>query len=68
VTISGNKIVPVGLYVGRGQGSGPVLYKNTLFITTAVAQNAGAGQAGGLHALLVNIPQIKIRMESWKHD
>jgi hypothetical protein len=68
VTINGAKVVPAGIYVGRGQGSAPVLLKNTLFITTAVAQNAGAGQPGGLHALPVNLPQLKVRAESWKQE
>jgi Tfp pilus tip-associated adhesin PilY1 len=68
VTISGNKVIPVGLYVGRGQGSSPVLFKNTLFITTAAAQGSGASPTGGLHALMVNIPEVKVRVESWKHN
>jgi hypothetical protein len=69
VTIDGTKRVPVGIYVGRGQGSQPVLFKDTVFITTAVAQNQSLGEAGGaLHALDVNIPKLRIRVESWKHE
>jgi type IV pilus assembly protein PilY1 len=64
-----NKKVPIGLYIGPGQGSSPVLLRDTLFITTTAAQNQSGGQlSGGLHALLVNLPQLKVRMESWKHD
>ena len=71
--INGQKVVPVGIYVGRGQGSAPVLFKDTLFITTSTPQYqlSGAGGSGnvtGLNALLVNIPQKKIRLESWKHE
>jgi hypothetical protein len=67
--VNGVKKAPLGIYVGRGQGSAPVLFKDTLFITTAVAQSQSLGEAGGaLHAIDVNIPQLKIRLESWKHD
>jgi hypothetical protein len=69
VTISGNKVVPAGVYVGKGQGSAPVLFKNTIFITTTLAQSQSAGEgSGGLHALAVNIPDNKVRMESWRHN
>jgi hypothetical protein len=65
-------ITPAGVYIGRGTGSQPVLFKDTLFISTTVPQlgvlNAGSGTGGGLHALAVNIPRLKIRTESWKHD
>jgi outer membrane protein assembly factor BamB len=69
VTVNGQKRVPVGIYVGRGQGSQPVLFKDTVFVTTAVAQKQSLGEAGGaLHAIDVNLPDLKIRVESWKHD
>lgn len=68
VTVNGSLVVPAGVYVGRGQGSAPVMLKNTLFLTTAVAQNAGTGQPGGLHALPVNLPQLRIQVESWKQN
>jgi Tfp pilus tip-associated adhesin PilY1 len=73
VEINGSKVVPVGLYVGRGQGSHPVLFKDTLFVTTSTPQlqvgdaNAG-GTVTGLNAMMVNIPQKKIKLESWRHN
>lgn len=71
--IDGNKVVPVGIYVGRGVGSHPVLHKDTLFVTTSSPQyQLGAPSAGanptGLNAMLVNIPENRIRVESWKHN
>jgi Tfp pilus tip-associated adhesin PilY1 len=70
VLINGSLMVPIGLYVGRGQGSAPVLFKDTLFITTSTPQagSTGSGNVTGLNSLLVNIPQKKIRVESWKHN
>ena len=38
IEVNGQKVVPVGIYVGRGQGSAPVLFKDTLFITTSTPQ------------------------------
>ena len=73
IDVNGQKVVPVGIYVGRGQGSAPVLFKDTLFITTSTAQyqttgTVGSGNMTGLNAMLVNIPQKRIRLESWKHE
>jgi hypothetical protein len=72
VDVNGAKAMPVGVYVGRGQGSAPVLFKDTLFVTTSTAQvqaqATGSGTVTGLNALKVNIPQKKIRLESWKHE
>jgi len=73
IDVNGQKVVPVGVYVGRGQGSAPVLFKDTLFITTSSAQSqltgtSGSGNVTGLNAMLVNIPQKRIRLESWKHE
>jgi hypothetical protein len=73
LTIDGSKVMPVGIYVGRGVGSHPVLHKDTLFVTTSSPQyQLGAPGAGanptGLNALRVNIPQNRIRVESWKHN
>ncbi len=72
IEVNGQKVVPVGVYVGRGQGSAPVLFKDTLFVTTSTPQvqavGAGAGSVTGLNAMLVNIPQKRIRLESWKHE
>jgi len=71
--VNGSLVVPIGVYVGRGQGSAPVLFKDTLFVTTSTPQyqldgSAGSGNVTGLNAFLVNIPQKKIRVESWKHN
>jgi len=73
VLVNGSLVVPVGVYVGRGQGSAPVLFKDTLFVTTSTPQYqldgpVGSGNVTGLNAFLVNIPQKKIRVESWKHN
>jgi hypothetical protein len=70
VLVNGSLVMPIGVYVGRGQGSAPVLFKDTLFITTSTPQtgSVGSGNVTGLNALLVNIPQKKIRVESWKHN
>ena len=70
VLVNGSLVMPIGVYVGRGQGSAPVLFKDTLFITTSTPQagSAGSGNVTGLNSLLVNIPQKKIRVESWKHN
>jgi type IV pilus assembly protein PilY1 len=73
VEVNGKKVVPVGIYIGRGQGSSPVIFRDTLFVTTSTPQfkecdpNAN-GDVTGLNALLVNIPQKKVRVESWKHN
>ncbi len=73
VEINGQKVVPVGIYVGRGQGSHPVLFKDTLFVTTSTPQlqagdaNAG-GEITGLNAMTVNIPGKKVKLESWRHN
>jgi hypothetical protein len=50
-----------------------VLFKDTLFVTTSTPQyqqtgSVGSGNVTGLNAFLVNIPQKKIRVESWKHN
>jgi type IV pilus assembly protein PilY1 len=72
VTVSGVKVVPSGIFLGRGQGSSPVLYKNTLFVTTTVPQfglsSADNANLGGLHSILVDLPNYKVRTESWKHN
>jgi type IV pilus assembly protein PilY1 len=72
VTVNGLAQVPAGVYIGRGRGSAPVLFKNTVFITTTVAQHGLSGQTeanqGGLHAVEVNLPSFRVRQESWKHN
>jgi type IV pilus assembly protein PilY1 len=72
VVVNGSPVVPVGVRVGRGLGSHPVLFKDTLFVTTSmtepVANNPGGESVTGLNAIKVNIPQAKVRLESWKHN
>jgi Tfp pilus tip-associated adhesin PilY1 len=66
------KVAPAGISIGRGVGSAPVLFKNTLYVTTTAPIigdiEAGGGNIGGLHALDVNIPQNRVSLESWKHN
>ncbi|MEJ5357745.1 MAG: PilC/PilY family type IV pilus protein [Desulfobacterales bacterium] len=72
VLIDGKLVVPVGVYVGRGVGSQPVLFKDTVFVTTSSPQLTGVVGGNesitGLNAFLVNLPQKRIRIESWKHE
>ena len=69
VDVDGTPVVPVGIKVGRGQGSNPVVHKDTLFITTS--GDGGDGDGGGnpeedFFAKKVNIPEMSIQVESWK--
>jgi hypothetical protein len=69
--------VPAGLYVGRGQGSHPVLHEDTLFITTTGSgDDDGGGQIGGddddddpgdggNHDFKVNLDANRVKIESW---
>lgn len=72
VTVSGVSVIPAGIWIGRGQGSAPVIFQNTLFLTTTVPQLGVAGgenaNLGGLHAIEVHLPHYKVRTESWKHN
>jgi hypothetical protein len=75
VLVNGNPVVPVGIYVGRGKGSHPVLHKDTLFITTT---GDGADDVAGddddddddedFFAKKVNVGEKKVRLESWRVD
>jgi Tfp pilus tip-associated adhesin PilY1 len=64
--------IPIGIHVGRGKGSHPVLHKDTLFITTtgsgAEDVVSGGGGGGGLQALKVNLQEIKVRVKAWKQS
>ena len=70
VEVNGEKVVPVGIYVGRGQGSKPVLHKDTLFITTtgdglvALGDENNGGQE--FFAQKINIKSQKVRLEAWR--
>ncbi|UCF92968.1 MAG: hypothetical protein JSW39_02090 [Desulfobacterales bacterium] len=82
--IDGTKIVPIGILAGRGQGSHPVLHKDILFITTTGdgdtenLDNDDDGDDGDddddddddedFFAQKVNLPEKRVRLESWKND
>lgn len=56
----GNPYVPVAILIDGGPGSKPVLGSdNNLFITTP---------AGGLNSVKVNIPGLKVKMNSWREN
>jgi type IV pilus assembly protein PilY1 len=71
VEVEGEKVVPVGIYVGRGKGSKPVLHKNILFITTtgdgvvALGDDTNSGQE--FFAQKINIKNQTVRLEAWRH-
>jgi hypothetical protein len=71
VEVNGEKVVPIGIYVGRGQGSKPVLHKDTLFITTTGDGSEAGGDGGGggqdFFAKKVNIEAQIVRLENWRH-
>ncbi len=51
-------IFPVGIRIGRGQGSQPVLHKDTLFVTVS-------GEGDKFFAVKVNVPKSRVRIRSW---
>ena len=63
VDVDGEPVVPVGIKVGRGKGSNPVIHKDTLFITTT---GAGDDNTGGLSSRVVNLDNRRIRVEAWR--
>jgi len=72
--IEGELTAPAGLYVGRGQGSKPALYKDTLFIT--VTGDGVSGEGGGdddddddekVEEEKLNISAMNVRLENWRH-
>ncbi len=54
----GKDVFPVGIRVGRGRGSKPVLHKDTLIVSTT-------GEADAFHVEKVNISMAKVRVRSW---
>lgn len=66
VEIDGKLVVPIGIKAGRGQGSPPVLHKDTLFITTTGSGEEGDG--GDFFAQTVNLRQQKIKVEAWREN
>ncbi len=65
VLVDGEWVVPIGVYVGRGQGSHAVLHKDTLFITTT---GSGEEDDGGLLNYKVNIENKKVKVEAWREN
>ena len=71
VDIDGNgtkDVVPIGIKVGRGQGSHPVLHKDTLFITVTGDGDDGGGSGNDeedFFAKKVNLPNKKVRVRTW---
>jgi hypothetical protein len=63
--------VPIGIHVGRGKGSHPVIHKNILFITTTGSgdeeDGSGAGN-GGLRALIINLEESNVKLKAWKQS
>ena len=67
VEVDGKLVVPIGIMAGRGQGSPPVLHKDTLFITTTGDGEEG-GDGGDFFAQKVNLGQQKVRVEAWREN
>ncbi len=64
-------LTPVGILVGRGQGSHPVLHKDTLFITVTGDGNDGGGSGSddeNFFARRINLPERKVRATSWMQN
>ncbi len=64
-------IIPVGIKVGRGQGSHPVLHKDTLFITVTGDGDDGGGSGNDdetFFARKVKLPNRKVRVRSWMQN
>jgi len=64
-------IFPVAIRVGRGQGSHPVLHKDTLFITVTGDGNDGGGSGSDdeqFFARKINLPERKVRVMSWMQN
>ena len=64
-------IIPVGIRVGRGQGSHPVLHKDFLFITITGDGNDGGGSGNNeesFWAQKINLSKKKVRVTSWMQD
>ena len=64
-------IIPVGIRVGRGQGSHPVLHKDFLFITITGDGNDGSGSGNddeSFWAQKINLSKKRVRVTSWMQD
>ncbi len=68
ILVDGTEVVPIGIKVGRGKGSLPVLHKDTLFITVTGDGDDGGGSGSDdedFFAKKVNLPAKKIKLNSW---
>ncbi len=77
VEIQSQPTTPGGLFIGRGQGSRPVIHKDTLFVT--ITGDGGSGGGGGdddddddddddeVEDEKLNMPALNVRLENWRH-
>ncbi len=73
--IEGQIVSPGGLYIGRGQGSKPVIHKDTLFVTITGDGSSGGGGGddddddddGNPKPEKLNMPALNVRLENWRH-
>jgi type IV pilus assembly protein PilY1 len=68
VLVNGNLVIPIGIKVGRGKGSHPVLHKDVLFITVTGDGNDGGGSGSDdedFFAKKINLPNKKVRVRAW---
>lgn len=68
VSVNGNLVIPIGIKVGRGKGSHPVLHKDVLFVTVTGDGNDGGGSGSDdedFFAKKINLPNKKVRVRSW---
>jgi hypothetical protein len=68
VEVNGEKLIPMGIFVGRGKGSHPVLHKDTLFITTTGDGDDSVNGKGGLTPIPFNNRNSRVRVNSWKQN
>ena len=68
VEVNGVMVVPIGIFVGRGKGSHPVLHKDTLFITTTGDGDDSTTGHGGLTPIPFNNRNSRVRVNSWKQN
>jgi len=66
VLVDGEYVVPIGIKVGRGRGSHPVLHKDTMFVT--ITGDGDDDDDDDFFSGKVNIPGKKIRVETWRQS
>ena len=68
IVVNGVPVIPIGIKVGRGKGSHPVLHKDTLFITVTGDGDDGGGSGNDeedFFAKKVNLDENKVRLRLW---